>query len=437
MNLLIILGFLILLNAVFAMSEIAVVSSRRARLQRMVDEKRPGAEVAMALHAQPSTFLSTIQVGITTVGVLAGAIGEAALVDPLAQQLGQWPLLAPYARGIALACMVMSITYVSVVVGELVPKRLGLLKPEATAAIIARPMHWLSRVARPLVWLLSASSDLILRLLRLNSGNEPPVTDAEIEVLMEQGAEAGIFHASEQGIVANVLRLDQQRVLAIMTPRKDLEYIDLEDEDSELRQVLAQAEHHRVVVCRGGLDQVVGALIVSDLLKPALEGKALNIEAAVRQPLYVPESVTTTQLLEQFRKVRSEYALIVDEYGALQGLVTVTDVLKSIVGEIPDEGEPQVLDIAAREDGSWLVDGSVSVERFCDVTERDELPGQDEGDFHTMAGFVLHVLGRIPAVAEVFEVEGLRIEVVDMDGNRVDKLLVTPLPAEQASGASD
>lgn len=437
MNLLIILGLLILLNAIFAMSEIAVVSSRKARLQRMVDEKRPGAAVAMALHAQPSTFLSTIQVGITTVGVLAGAIGESAVVDPLALHLEQLPLLAPYAHAIALTVMVVSITYVSVVVGELVPKRLGLLKPEVTAALIARPMHWLSRAARPLVWLLSASSDLILRLLRLNTGNEPPVTDAEIEVLMGQGAEAGIFHASEREIVANVLRLDQQRVPVIMTPRKDLEYIDLEDDDATLRQALAQAEHHRVVVCRGGLDQVTGVLIVSDLLKPALEGRALNIESAVRQPLYVPESVTTTQLLEQFRKVRSEYALIVDEYGALQGLVTVTDVLKSIVGEIPDEGEPEVVDIITREDGSWLVDGSVSVERFCDVTSRDELPGQAEGEFHTMAGFVLHVLGRIPAVAETFEAAGLRFEVVDMDGNRVDKLLITPLPTHAVQAPSD
>ncbi|HRK56824.1 MAG TPA: hemolysin family protein [Burkholderiaceae bacterium] len=437
MNLLIVLGFLILLNAIFAMSEIAVVSSRKARLQRMVDEKRPGAAVAMALHAQPSTFLSTIQVGITTVGVLAGAIGESAVVEPLALRLEELPLLAPYAHAVALTVMVASITYVSVVVGELVPKRLGLLKPEVTAALIARPMHWLSRAARPLVWLLSASSDLILRLLRLNAGNEPPVTDAEIEVLMGQGAEAGIFHASEREIVANVLRLDQQRVPVIMTPRKDLEYIDLEDDDAHLRQALAQAEHHRVVVCRGGLDQVMGVLIVSDLLKPALEGRALNIEAAVRQPLYVPESVTTTQLLEQFRKVRSEYALIVDEYGALQGLVTVTDVLKSIVGEVPDEGEPEVLDIITREDGSWLVDGSASVERFCDVTSRGELPGQAEGDFHTMAGFVLHVLGRIPAVAETFEAAGLRFEVIDMDGNRVDKLLITPLPTHAVQASSD
>ncbi len=428
MNLLIVLGLLILLNAVFAMSEIAVLSSRKARLQRLVDENRPGAEAALALHCAPSTFLSTIQVGITTVGVLAGALGEAALADPLTETLAQYPLIAPYARGIALTLVVMGITYVSVVVGELVPKRLGLLKPELIASFIAQPMNLLSRAARPLVWLLSASSDLLLRLLRLNTGEEPPVTDAEIEVLMEQGAEAGVFHESEQEIVSNVLRLDEQRVGAIMTPRKDIEYVDLEDSADALRQQLAHAEHHRVIVCRGGLDQVVGVLLVSELLKPALEGRPLGLEAAVRQPLYVPDSVTTTQLIEQFRKARSEYALIVDEYGALQGLVTLTDVLQSIVGEIPDEGEPEERDAVRREDGSWLVDGSVSLERFRDLLELDPLPGEGEGGFHTLAGFVLHTLGRIPKVTETFEAAGLRFEVIDMDGHRVDKLLVTRLP---------
>ncbi len=428
MNLLIVLGLLILLNAVFAMSEIAVVSSRKARLQRLVDENRPGAEAALALHCAPSTFLSTIQVGITTVGVLAGALGEAALADPLAETLAQYPLIAPYARGIALTLVVMGITYVSVVVGELVPKRLGLLKPELIAAFIAQPMNLLSRVARPLVWLLSASSDLILHLLRLNTGEEPPVTDAEIEVLMEQGAEAGVFHESEQEIVSNVLRLDEQRVGAIMTPRKDIEFVDLDDPADSLRGQLANAQHHRVIACRGGLDQVVGVLLVSELLKPALEGRALALETVVRQPLYVPDSVTTTQLIEQFRKARSEYALIVDEYGALQGLVTLTDVLQSIVGEIPDEGEPEARDAVRREDGSWLIDGAVSLERFRDLLELDPLPGEDEGGFHTLAGFVLHTLGRIPKVAETFEAAGLRFEVIDMDGHRVDKLLVARLP---------
>lgn len=428
MDLLLVLGLLILLNAIFAMSEIAVVSSRKARLQRLIDEGRTGAEAAMALHSAPSRFLSTIQVGITSVGLLMGAVGETAFADPLAAWLLQFPWLAPYAKGVALALVVVGLTYVSVVVGELVPKRLGLLKPESIAAIVARPMNWLSAAARPLVWLFSASSDLILRLLRVTRGDEPPVTDEEIEVLMEQGAEAGVFHESEQEIVANVLRLDEQRVVAIMTPRKDIEYVDLDDSDESIRQALANAEHHRLLVCRGGLDQVVGVLQVSEMLKPALENRALNVAAAVRQPLYVPDSVSTTQLIEQFRKARAEYALIVDEYGALQGLVTLTDVLSSIVGEIPEQGEPEQRDAVQRDDGSWLVDGSVSIERFRDLMELAALPGEDDGGYHTLAGFVLHMLGHIPKVTERFEAVGLRFEVIDMDGHRVDKVLVARLP---------
>lgn len=428
MELLIVLGGLILLNAVFAMSEIAVVSSRKARLQRMVDEGRKGAEAALQLHDAPSTFLSTIQVGITSVGILAGAIGENALAAPIADWLSQFALIAPYARGLALALVVVVITYVSVVVGELVPKRLGLLRPEVIAVFVARPMNWLARLARPLVWLLSASSDVILRVLRINRSDEPPVTDEEIEVLMEQGAEAGVFHASEQEIVANVLRLDEQRVPAIMTPRKDIDYVDLEHAPDEQARKIADTPHHRIVVCRGGLDNVVGVLSVSDLLKPALEHRPLAIERAMRQPLYVPDTVSTTQLIEHFRKARQDFALIVDEYGELQGLVTLHDVLISIVGELPEEGAHHEPDAVRRDDGSWLFDGGIGIERFRDLLEIDELQAEEEGDFHTLAGFVLHHLGHIPKVGEHFEAAGLRFEIVDMDRNRVDRVLVSRLP---------
>lgn len=429
MELIFVLGGLILLNAVFAMSEIAVVSSRKARLQRLVDEGHAGAAAAIDLHNAPSTFLSTIQVGITSIGILSGAIGETALADPLTEWLLQdYPVLAPYARGIALTLVVAGITYVSVVIGELVPKRLGLLRPEAIAAVIARPMNWLSLLARPLVWLLSASSDVMLRILRANRGDEPPVTDEEIEVMMEQGAEAGVFHASEQEIVSNVLRLDEQRVMAIMTPRKDIFYVDLEDTPEAQREAIAESTHHRVVVCRGGLDHVVGVLLVSELLKPALEQRPLEIEKTMRPPLYVPDTVSTTQLIEHFRKARSDFALIVDEYGELQGLVTMTDVLIAIVGDLPEEGTQSEPDAVQREDGSWLLDGAIGIERFRSLLELDELPAEQEGGFHTLAGFVLNRLGHIPKVGEHFEAAGLRFEVVDMDRNRVDRLLVAHLP---------
>jgi len=425
---LILLGLLILLNAVFAMSEMAVVSSRRARLQRLVDDGMPGAGVAMSLHESPSIFLSTIQVGITSVGILSGAIGEAALADPLAEWLAQWPLLATYARALALGVVVVGITYLSVVVGELVPKRLALLKPEVIAAFIARPMHWLARVGRPLVWLLSASSDGLLRLLRAQRGDEPPVTDEEIEVLMQQGADAGVFHRSEQAIVANVLRLDDQRIGAIMTPRADIYTIDLDEPEGSVRQQLATCPHHRVVVVRGGFERVLGVLHVTDLLLPAFDGRPLEIERILRPPLYVPESVTTTKRMELFRKARAQFALIVDEYGEVQGLVTLTDVMASIVGDVPEEGVAVEQDAVQREDGSWLIDGAVGMERFRALLDLDPLPGEDEGAYNTLAGFVLFQLGRIPTAGEHFDTAGLRFEIVDMDRTRIDKLIVARLP---------
>jgi putative hemolysin len=419
------LGVLILLNGLLAMSEIAVVSSRRARLQRLVDDEMPGAAAAMSLHESPSTFLSTIQVGITSVGVMSGAIGEAALTEPLTEWLSAWPLLSPYARGIALAVVVIGITYLSVVVGELVPKRLALLKPEVIAAFIARPMQWLARAGRPLVWLLSVSSDVVLRLFGARRAEEPPVTDEEIEVLMQQGADAGVFHRSEQAIVANVLRLDEQRIGAIMTPRADIYTIDLDEPDAVVRQQLADSPHHRVVVVRGGFEKVLGVLHVGDLLPPAFAGRPLEIERLVRPPLYVPESVTTTKLMELFRKMRAQFALIVDEYGEMQGLVTLTDVMASIVGDVPDEGVAAEQDAVQREDGSWLVDGAIGIERFRGLLDLDPLPGEDEGAYHTLAGFVLYQLGHIPTVSERFEAAGLKVEVVDMDRTRIDKLIVS------------
>ena len=419
--------FLILLNGLFAMSEIAVVSSRKARLQRLADDGSPGAASALELNAEPSNFLSTIQVGITSIGILSGAIGETALVDPLAAWLSGFPLIEPHARGIALIVVVAGLTYFAVVVGELVPKRLALMAPEGIASLVSQPMIWLARSARPLVWLLSASSSLILRLVGARQKNEPPVTDDEIKVLMEQGAEAGIFHASEQTFVSNVLRLDDQRIESIMTPRKDIYLIDLADSEDDIRRAVAESPYTRIVVCREGPDHIVGVLRTSDLLQAALDHAPLDIEGALRPPLYVPAGVSTTQLLENFRKARVQSALIVDEYGELQGLVTLTDVLSSIVGELPSEDFDAEQDVVVREDGSWLIDGGVSVERLKDEISLDELPGEADNAYHTLGGFMMHMLGRIPAVADHFEWGDCRFEVVDMDKNRVDRVLVVRL----------
>jgi putative hemolysin len=425
----VLLLLLILLNGVFAMSEMSVVSSRKSRLQSLAEGGSIGADAALSLHQSPSNFLSTIQVGITSVGILSGAIGEAVLADPLTERLAAIPLLAPYAHIVALTVTVVGLTYFSVVIGELVPKQLALLAPEGIAALIARPMMLLSRLVHPLVVLFSASAAIVLRLFGARRKEEPPVTDDEIKVLMEQGAVAGVFHESEQAIVSNVLRLDEQPIAAIMTPRRDMCVIDLDDGEELARLQIVQSEHSRLVICRDGLDNILGVLQKGDLLKHAVHGQPIgiaDIEAALRPPLFVPESVSTTQLLENFRRARMQFALIIDEYGEIEGVVTLTDVLSSIVGELDEPEAPEERDIIQREDGSWLVDGDVGIERLKAQLDIDEeLPGEDEHSFHTLGGFVMHMLGRIPKPADHFVVVGLRFEVMDMDRNRVDKVLVS------------
>ncbi len=425
---LLLIVLLILLNGVFAMSEMAVVSSRKARLQNLSDDGSLGAEAALKLHQEPSSFLSTIQVGITLVGILSGAIGEAALADPLSEWLGSIPIMQPYARGVALTITVVTLTYFSVVVGELVPKRLALLAPEGIASLMSRPMMILARITHPLVVVLSGSCTVILRLLGARRREEPPVTDDEIKVLMEQGAEAGVFHESEQEIVSNVLRLDEQRISAIMTPRRDMVVVDLEEDEASCWQTIVETPFSRLVVCRDGLEHVVGVLQKSDLLKAALPGGGVTVsdlEALLRPPLYVPESVTTQQLLESFRRARLQFALIVDEYGDVQGLVTLTDVLAAIVGELSVPEAPEDRDMLQREDGSWLVDGDVGIERLKSVLDiGDDLPGEEERSFNTIGGFIMHVLGRIPMATDHFVAAGWRFEVMDMDRNRVDKVLL-------------
>ncbi len=429
---------LIVLNGIFAMSEIAVVSSRKARLQRLAEDGSQGAAAALKLHSEPSRFLSTIQVGITSIGILSGAVGEAALADPLTQWLSQFPLLGESARVIALSLTVVLLTYMSVVVGELVPKQLALLGPEGIASLVARPMGWLSRLTAPLVWLFSASSGAILRLFGARRSDEPPVTDDEIKVLMGQGAEAGVFHESEQEIVSNVLRLDEQRVAAIMTPRKDMYLVDLAESETEVRRQVAECPYARVVVCQDGLDRVLGILQRGDLLKPVLENAPFNVRKALRPPVYVPESVTTTHLLESLRRNRAQFALVIDEYGEVQGLVTLNDVLAAIVGDMPSQDDDGEQDVVEREDGSYLMDGGLSIERLKSVLEvKEALPGEEENAFHTLGGLVMHQLGRVPLEADHFHLVGWRFEVVDMDKNRVDKVLLSlgDPEADQADAA--
>lgn len=416
---------LILFNGAMSISEIALVSARRARLQNLSDRNVRGARVALELKREPSTFLSTIQVGITTAAILSGAIGETVLADPLAEWLGNFAPIAHYARSIALTLVVAGLTYFSVVIGELVPKQLGLLAPEKIASFIAPPMNLLARVTYPLVWLFAVTSGFLIRIATAGRKPEPPVTDEEIKVLMQQGAEAGVFHVSEHAIVSNVLRLDEQHITAIMTPRNEIYALDLGEPEAAIRRRIAESPYTRLVVCRDGLDNIVGILRTADLLKNVLTDKPLALESVLRLPLYMPESVTVTHLLENFRKTRKQFALIVDEYGELQGIVTLTDVMIAIVGNVPASDMNAEQDIVERKDHSWLIDGGVTIERVKSVLRiRVELPGEDERSFNTLGGFVMTMLGRIPIETDTFEAAGYRFEVVDMDKNRVDKVLV-------------
>jgi putative hemolysin len=416
---------LVALNAVFALSEMAVVASRGARLQQFQDENRRGAEAAVALRRDPSRFLSTIQIGITTVGVLAGAVGDSALARPLAERLASYPAFAPQAAAIGFLVSVAFVTCLTVVLGELVPKRLALLAPERIALAVAAPMKWLERLATPIVWLLSRLSDAVLALVPGRPEGDPPVTDEEIAVLMEQGAEAGVFHEREQAYVTNVLRLDDRRVTSIMTPRQEFYGVDLDDPVETIRDRIARSPHTRLVACKGGVDNVLGLVEVTDLLADVLSGRALDVAGRIRDPLRVPETATTTSLIDTFRAQGRQVALVMDEYGEVQGLVTDSDFLGAIVGEIGGEGAPASPGIEPRDDQSWLVQGGLPVEDLQDALDLESLPGQEEHQYTTIAGFVLHQLGRIPRETDQFIWNGLRFEVVAMDGRRVDRVLVS------------
>jgi len=426
MDILVIL-FLILLNGAFAMSEMAIVSSRKARLQHRVDEGEPGAEAALALANEPGPFLSAIQVGITSIAILSGAIGEATIAQQLAAGIAEIPVLAPYSRAIGLAIVVVAIIYLSVVIGELVPKRLALHNPERIAGVVAAPMRWFASAAYPAVQLLNLSSELMLKLVGARPAKEPPVTEEEIRVLMEQGTRAGVFEKAEESLVGNVLRMDAQRIAAIMTPRVNIYAVDMEDPADEIRRKVVESPYSRIVVCKGGLDNVLGILQLKDLLKRVgTSGQPLDVLSVLQTVLYIPDSVSPMRLLEMFKKTGKPMGLVVDEYGDIEGLVTLNDVMEAIVGDIPSAEAPGELLAVRREDGSWLIDGMLSIERFKEIFRVDELPDEHSGRYHTIGGFVMMQLGRIPAIADRLDWEGMRLEIMDMDGNRVDKLLVTP-----------
>ena len=407
------------------MSEIAVVAARKVRLQQRADDGDERAKSALALAHDPNKFLSTVQVGITLVGVLAGAYGGARLAERLAVPIATIPQLAAYAENIALGLVVTGITVLSIIFGELVPKRIGLNSPELIASWVARPMMALARIGGPAVAVLTSTTNFVLRVFGITGQAEPNLTEDEIKALISQGAESGAVGATEETIVQRVFQLGDQRVAAIMTPRPDIEWIDVDASEDELREFLASHSHTQFVVCHGGLDEVLGIVRSADLLPLAFQGVRIQLRSLTREALFVPDSMPAVQLLDSFRSSHKHVALVMDEYGAVEGLVTITDLLTAIVGELPENPSEAQSEFVARADGTWLVDGSAAMEDVLGKFGLEPLPADESGAYHTMAGFVMARLGRVPKPADQFEWSGMRFEVMDMDGRRVDKVLVS------------
>jgi putative hemolysin len=421
---------LILLNGLFAMSELALVSAKRLRLEKLASEGRHGARIAVQLADNPSNFLSTVQVGITLIGIFNGAFGEASLVTRLVPHIAAVPVLAPFAPELALGMVVLGITFASIVLGELVPKRIAILYPELLATWVAPPLRYLSTLMSPFVKALSLTTDFIMRLLGMGQAKDDTPTPEEISGMIREGTDAGVFEKAEADIVSRALRLDDRHLKAMMTPRVDLELIDLDADLEATLDQIAATRYSRLPVYRGERSQIVGVVRARDLFEQAIRRRsvdAVSIEAALRPVLYVPESVSGVDVLELFKKNREELALIVDEYGEIQGMVTLSDVMSALVGDVSADGQAHEVEAVQRDDGSWLIDGGMTLERFRELLGTNTaFPDEVEGIYHTLAGFVLYQLGYIPHPAESFIWNGFRIEVVDMDGNRIDRLLVVP-----------
>ncbi|HEU4559452.1 MAG TPA: hemolysin family protein [Longimicrobium sp.] len=416
---------LIVLNGVFAMSEIAVVSSRRTRLQERADAGDAGARRALALSEEPTRFLSTVQIGITLIGTLAGAFGGATLAEELTPSIARMPALAPYAETVALGVVVLLITYLSLVIGELVPKRIGLNAPERIAAAVAGPMNVVSFIAAPAVKMLTASTELLLKLLRVRKGDEPPVSEAEIAVMMEQATQAGVFEEEEQDLVERVFWLGDQRVDAIMTPRHRIVWLELQEPDEVNWRRMVEHRYTRYLVCDGGLDATRGMVDVKDLWAARVENPEMALADHVRAPLFIPASTRALHLLERFRESGVHMAVVVDEYGGIEGLVTLHDLLEEIAGDLSTTAATSP-PVVRRDDGSLLVDGSYPIDEFREVVGLPERRGEPR-EYRTVGGLVFAALGHVPAPGEHVDHDGWRIEVMDMDGNRVDKVLATPL----------
>lgn len=425
---LVLLFLLLLANGFFSMAELAVVSSRKTRLRELAEEGDRHAARALAVAESPTRFLSTVQVGITFVGTLASAVGGAALADSLAAALAGLPVVGPHARTVALAVVVVGITLASVVIGELVPKRVALSNPEGIARRVAGPVDRLSSLAHPVVAGLTWLTEGILKLFGLGLARDQSVSEGEINDLVQQGLKTGAFNPTETEMVAGVLGLDQLGVTAIMTPRPKMVFLNLDDPDEVNWRKIVTSGHSRYPVYTVHRDQVVGVVTVKALWANSAFGLPSNLKSVMSSPLIVPESMTVIHLIEQFRKTGQHLALVTDEFGAMQGLVTMIDVMEAIAGDLPEKGRRAAPEARKRDDGSWLIDATLLVPEFKELLGIDELEHEDTAEYKTAGGFVMTYFGRIPRAGDHFDHGGWRFEVIDMDRHRIDKILATPLP---------
>lgn len=426
------IGILIVVNGLLAMCEMAIVSASRGRLEQMAEEGNRGARVALTLAADPGRFLSAVQTGVTMIGIVNGVLSGATLADWLGEHLAAVAALQPYAAPAAVVILVAAVTYLTIVIGELVPKQLALKHPEGIAAWVARPLLLFSRAIGPLVWLLTASSGGVLRLFGVRAGYERRVTDEDIHALIMQAEKSGGLRAVEREMVEGVLDLEDTSISTIMTPRPSVVWVDLEDPRDRVLAEIRACPHGQVLVSRGSIDEMVGIVRKQDLLDQTLDGKAPDVERAIVTPLVIPEGVSILKALEQFRMVPINTAVIVDEYGTIQGLVTRTDLLQALAGDLAEAGNDG--SVVRRNDGSLLVDAATPIAEVFELLEIEQEP---EGDYVTLAGFVLDHLGHLPRAGEQFMWEGWRFRVVKVEGHRIDRVLLAPVgkpPEKDRSG---
>ena len=433
-----ILFALIFLNGLFAMSEIALVTARKARLQKLIDEGDSGAAAAVKLGEDPTRFLSTIQIGITSIGVLNGIVGEAALAAPLASWLERLGVPLPYGGYAATGLVVVLITYFSIVVGELVPKRIGQSYPETFARLVARPINFLALATKPFVLLLSTSTRTLLRLLGVKETSGSPVTEEEIHAMLVEGTTAGVIESHEHTMVRNVFRLDDRQIGSLMVPRGDVVCLDIDAPFEENLQRIEESDHARFPVVRGGMDNILGVINARQWLSRTLRDKARGglADQPLQTALYVPETITGMELLDNFRLSDVHMAFVIDEYGEVQGIVTLQDLIEAITGEFQPR-DPETSWALQREDGSWLLDGHIPVPELKDRLNLDSVPEEERGRYHTLSGMIMLLTGRLPKVTDTVQWEDWKLEVVDMDGKTIDKILATRLTPEEKAESDE